>query len=340
MSSVTSTLEKRSATNPMSLDNQTIGVLASEGAVDCRPCSFAAQAVSIPNTTWFADYVALTKPRILMMILLTVGAGAVCVPGFTLTAASALTILGTLVGTMFVAASASVINQVTEKNSDALMKRTRNRPLPAARLTEFEATVFGLFCAALGLMILAATTNGASTLVAFMTWLLYVGVYTPMKMVSAWNTAVGTLPGAMPVLIGWCALDGSLADWRVWALTGIVVLWQFPHFMSIAWLYRNEYAAGGYRMWTTQETSGRVAGHHAWIGALALIAISVTAVPPTNWLGWLLCVVSFLVGFQQLVAAIGFHRDRNDKTARKLLRSSLMVLPLLMLCAVLQSFFG
>lgn len=327
----------------MNIESQSVGVLVSDagvGAVDCRPCGFAAQSVSAPSATWFADYVALTKPRILMMILITVGAGAVCVPGFSLTTATALTIIGTLVGTMFVAASASVINQVIEKNSDALMRRTQNRPLPAARLTEFEATVFGLACGALGLTVLAATTNGASTLVAFMTWLLYVGVYTPMKMVSAWNTAVGTLPGAMPVLIGWCALGGSLADWRVWAVMGIVVLWQFPHFMSIAWLYRNEYATGGYRMWTTEEASGKVAGHHAWFGALALIVVSVLAVPPTSWIGWVLAVISFLVGFQQFVAAIGFHRDRNDKTARKLLRSSLMVLPLLMLCVVLQSFFG
>ncbi len=295
---------------------------------------------SASSTTWWKDYVELTKPRILMMILITVGAGAVCVPSFTLNMDSSLMLLGTLVGTMFVAASASILNQVIEKHSDAAMKRTRNRPLPSGRLTEFEASGFGMITAVFGLAILAATTNATATLVAFMTWLLYVGVYTPMKMTSVWNTAVGTLPGAMPVLIGWCGLGGSLSDYRVWAIAGIVVLWQFPHFMSIAWLYRKDYANAGYKMWTTEEASGYVAGIHAWLGAAALIVVSVVAMWSQHWFGWILVAASVLVGLQQLVASIRFHRDRNDMTARKLLHSSLIVLPMLMACAVLQSFFG
>jgi protoheme IX farnesyltransferase len=144
----------------------------------------------------------------------------------------------------------------------------------------------------------------------------------------------------MPVLIGWCGLGGSLSDFRAWAITAIVVLWQFPHFMSIAWLYRKDYANAGYKMWTTEEPSGYVAGIHAWLGAAALIVISVAAMWSHNWFGWCLVAASVLVGLQQLVASIKFHRERNDVTARKLLRSSLIVLPMLMACAVLQSMFG
>jgi heme o synthase len=289
------------------------------------------------SIAWTKDYVALTKPRITMMILITVGAGAVCVPGFGLSFANFGALICTLIGTSLVAASASTLNQVIEKQSDALMKRTANRPLPSGRLTEFEAAAFGFVCVAIGLVILATTTTAAATLVAFLTWLLYVGIYTPMKSVSVWNTAVGTLPGAMPVLIGWSGVGGSLGDWQAWAIASIVVLWQFPHFMSIAWLYRHEYAGAGYRMWTTTEPSGHIAGVHAWLGGALLIAISVAAMLPVSGWQWALVVLSVLVGGQQLVAAIRFHADRNDITARRLLRSSLIVLPLLLLCVVLQS---
>ncbi len=329
MNSLTCTIDESAVTEDFTRDplvEDRLGLPTGSASAGIHPTVVRQRSDAAVN--WFRDYVALTKPRILMMILITVGAGAVCVPSFQMYITNLLKLAGTLVGTMFVAASASILNQVMEKFSDAAMRRTRNRPLPAGRLTEFEASLFGFVANVVGLAVLALTTNGTATLVAFMTWLLYVGVYTPMKMTSVWNTAVGTLPGAMPVFIGWCGLGGSVADWRAWAIAGIVVLWQFPHFMSIAWLYKEDYANAGYKMWTTEDATGKVAGLHAWVGAALLIAVSVAAMWPVQGLNWLLLTICVVAGAQQLVAAVRFNQVRNDATARKLLRSSLLVLPL------------
>ena len=297
-----------------------------------RPKLAVAVETSVAKTTWLQDYVQLTKPRILFMILITVGAGGLCVAAPT---QSPLVLLHALIGTAFVAASASVFNQVIEKCSDAMMTRTRLRPLPDARLTSMEASIFGLLCLIIGVTYLAVTTNFATLAIAFATWALYVLCYTPMKTMTVWNTAVGTLPGAMPVLIGWASVGGSLYDWRAWAITAIVVLWQFPHFMAIAWLYRQQYASAGYKMWTTEEASGRIAAIHGTLGAAALIIVSLMSAWPLD--GWraIFAVVVLLITGQQFLAAIRFHRQRNDRTARTLLRSSLLVLPLTLLCVVL-----
>ncbi len=291
---------------------------------------------AVAGQSWARDYVQLTKPRILFMILITVGAGAICAPGG---ASHWLTVIHALIGTMFVAASASVFNQVLEKHNDGAMRRTRNRPLPAGRLTSFESSVFGLACVIFGSIYLATMTNYLATSIAVATWVLYVCVYTPLKTISVWNTAIGTLPGAMPVLIGWCAVGGSLADWRAWTVTSIVILWQFPHFMSIAWLYRNDYAGAGYKMWTTTNESGRIAGWHAIWGALLLIPVAVVSALPNTYWEWLGVLLIIAIASQQAVASVRFHLDRNDITARRLLRSSLLVLPLILLAVVLNSAF-
>ncbi len=290
--------------------------------------------VSVQNPSWVADYIQLTKPRILFMILITVGAGAVCVPD---TSTTLVTLLASLLGTLFVAASASVMNQVVEKSNDGMMQRTLRRPLPDGRLTKLEATLFGGILLALGMSILLCLTNLSASLIALATWLLYVGIYTPSKTMSVWNTAVGTLPGAMPVLIGWCAAGGTLSDWRGWMITSIVVLWQFPHFMSIAWLYRQDYEGAGYRMWTTVEPTGIVAGWHASIGAALLIIVALASINYQSPVDFFFGLIILLVAGQQLIAAIKFHQCRDDQTARRLLRSSLLVLPLLLLAVVLAS---
>jgi protoheme IX farnesyltransferase len=286
------------------------------------------------SLSWWKDYLALTKPRILLMILLTVGIGMVA---FAHRDLSALVAIHTLLGTTLIAASASVLNQWLEADQDALMMRTKNRPLPAGRLTSFEAGLFGWSIGLLGFAYLALATTWVATFVGLATWVAYVWIYTPMKQWSWWNTAVGTLPGALPVMIGWTAAGGGLYDVEGWVLTFVVILWQFPHFMAIAWLYRDQYAGAGYKMLTNVEPSGLAAGWHAVIPACILIPLSVFAVTPQSTITWILAVLAVVSCLSQMAASIRFLRDRNQQTARKLLHRSLIYLPSILLIVLVRS---
>ena len=286
------------------------------------------------TASWWSDYAALTKPRILLMILLTVGMGMVA---FAHGGLETWIAVHTLLGTALIAASASVLNQWLEQDRDLLMPRTRNRPLPSGRLTSFEAASFGWLIGIAGFAYLATFTNLSATLVGLITWVAYVWIYTPLKLYTWWNTAIGTLPGALPVMIGWTAAGGSLDSIYAWALTSVVILWQFPHFMSIAWLYREQYDAAGYRMLTNEEPTGIAAGWHAVVPAALLIPVSVAAVAPNSVFTWSLAVLAIASCLFQLKASVLFLAERNEQTARKLLHSSLIYLPMIMLVVVIRS---
>jgi heme o synthase len=283
-----------------------------------------------------AYYVELTKPRILIMILLTVIMAMVA-------AGSALhpwTVLWTCIGTAMVAASASVLNQWIERDRDAVMLRTSRRPLPSGRVAASQAAWMGWVLVIAGSLILGALVNLPTMLCGLATWFLYVAIYTPLKLRSWTNTLVGALPGALPVWMGWTAADGSLTDPRAWILLGILVAWQLPHFMSIAWLYREQYAAAGYKMITVTDPSGRGAAWHAILGAAALIPLSVAALPPVDVARATFCVLGVAVSVWMLASAITFSRSQNQQTARRMLRVSLMHLPLTMLVILLARLFG
>jgi protoheme IX farnesyltransferase len=270
------------------------------------------------------------------MILLTVGVAMVfasCLLGVSIAPG---VWLSALIGTSLVAASASVLNQWYERDRDSMMQRTQNRPLPSGRLTTSEASIFGWLLVIVGLSILAIGTNWTAAAVGLTTWFIYCWVYTPMKVWSYWNTAVGTLPGALPVMIGWTAVGGSLNSWSGWALTAIVVLWQFPHFMSIAWLYRHQYTQAGFRMLTREDPSGVVAGWHALVPALVLIPLSMAVLYPQGILSWIIALGGGLAALTQVIASYRFLVVRDDTTARRLLRSSLVYLPAIMLLVVLR----
>jgi protoheme IX farnesyltransferase len=189
--------------------------------------------------------IALTKPRIALMVLVTVAVG------FLLGTSGGSIAFGklalTLVGTGLVAGGASAWNMILERDRDARMKRTANRPLPSGKLSMVEAVVFGSALALGGVALLFFGVNGLSAMVAASTFFLYVVVYTPMKSVTSLNTAIGAVPGALPPVIGWAASTGRLGV-EPWALFLIVFLWQFPHFLAIAWIYRDDYARGGHKM--------------------------------------------------------------------------------------------
>lgn len=308
-------------------------------SLDSTSIEARATAVSEPSqATWsrmFADYMQLTKPRILVMILLTVAVAIVAVPEVKV---SFWIFLHAMIGTGLVAASASVLNQWLEQDQDALMPRTARRPLPDGRLTSFEAAALGCILLIVGTTYLALLTNTTAAIIGFLTWGLYVWVYTPMKRISWWNTAVGTIPGAMPVLIGWTAAGGSLQAWQGWLITLILILWQFPHFMSIAWLYRDQYDQAGYRMLTNVDRTGIAAAWHAILPALALIPLVIVVLKPTNIFEWILAALAVLVCLGQVKASWIFMQDRSTITARKLLRSSLVFLPSVLALIVVRSF--
>ncbi|HEX4413864.1 MAG TPA: heme o synthase [Lacipirellulaceae bacterium] len=269
------------------------------------------------------DYIELTKPRIVMLELVTiVVASHLASPA----GIAASVLLNAVMGAAFVAASAGAFNQWWEQSTDALMTRTAVRPLPAGRLTSRQVIVFGVLTLVVGSLELALTVSLVTAALALATWLIYVLAYTPLKTRSPFNTTVGAVSGALPILIGWTA-TGAAVDMRALALVGVMFLWQFPHFMAIAWLYRGEYVRAGQRMLTVVEPTGVRAGAQAVTGALALIPVSLVpaitpwAGSPTIYIFWTL-----VLGAMQLVAAVMFLVRRNDSAARRLLRASLLYL--------------
>lgn len=288
------------------------------------------------TTVWdqLGDYVELTKPRIvtleLVAVLITLhmatGYGA---PG---SAWSASLLLSVTVGTALVAGSANALNQWIERERDALMPRTAGRPLPSGRLTADEALWFGLLTLAFGTALLAMFAGLTPALVALGTWIAYVAFYTPMKTRTWLNTAVGAVSGAMPLWIGWTAGGGSLFDPLGIAIVAVMYVWQFPHFMAIAWLCREDYTIAGYEMSTKLDPSGRWAGFQAVIGSAILLPVSLAplALSPTiSVTGYAITLT--LAGLAMLAASAAFLAERSNPTARKLMRISLLYVPVWLL---------
>lgn len=299
------------------------------------PLSVSSSVGSISMKQVLADYMQLTKPRIMVMILLTVAVAVLAVPGST----SIWIFFHAMIGTGLVAASASVLNQWFEIDRDAQMPRTAKRPLPDGRLTSFEANMFGWILVLGGTTYLLLFTHWLTALIGLITWASYVWVYTPMKCYSWWNTAVGTIPGALPVMMGWTAAGGEIDALYGWMLTAVLVLWQFPHFMSIAWLYRDQYGKAGYRMLTNADPTGLSAAWHAIIPAFLLMPVVIYLMHPESPMEWLLACIALAVCAVQLHASWRFMQQRTTQTARTLLRSSLIVLPAIMTMVVVRSFF-
>lgn len=277
---------------------------------------------------WVSDWIELTKPRISVLVLITVTVAAHLASwGQT----NPWLILTTLVGTVGFAASASAFNQWLEIERDSKMARTIDRPLPAGRLTSGGVLFFGGFMLLFGLLVTGLLVNVAAAGWGLLTWATYVLIYTPLKTRTAGNTAVGAVAGALPLFIGWSAVGAPL-DYRAWGLWLILFLWQFPHFMAIAWLYRADYAKGGFHMLTTVDPSGRRAGVQAVVAAAALIPVSLVpalGLPNSATVGYMLAAC--LLGVGQLGLAVWFFRQRNEISARWLLRGSLVYLPAVML---------
>jgi heme o synthase len=292
-----------------------------------KPAPVDAAVLALAETrraSSFTDYLALTKPRLNALVVATSAAGYYL--GAT-AAVDSLAMAAAVAGTALVAAGAAVLNQLYERDTDALMRRTRLRPLPAGRLAPAEARVFGLVLAAAGLVLLATRANWLSAALALATLLTYLAIYTPMKRRTPWSTIVGALPGALPAVIGWTASHGSI-DRSGAALFAIVFCWQLPHFMAIAWLYRDDYGKAGFQVLPVIDPEGRRAARLALLYAFALVPVSL--VPAyVGVAGWPYFVLAAVLSTAFAALAVRFALERSDPTARALFFGSITYLPLL-----------
>lgn len=281
-----------------------------------------------------ADYIQLTKPRIGVLVLVTVAISYCCArwgqpePGAMVHA---------MLGTLLVASSASALNQFLERRLDLRMDRTADRPLPARRLSVTEVVTFSVVTIVAGEVYLALLVNLEAALWGLLTWTIYVWIYTPLKTRTPLNTAIGAIAGALPVFIGWAAAGGVWNDHvRASSLFMIVFLWQFPHFMAIAWMYRKQYGQAGMQMLTVVDPTGRRAGVQAVCGALALLPVSLLpGLFTPGFGGSVYLVAAFLLGLIQLAFAIAFCTSLSDLAARRLLKASLVYLPTVLMLALI-----
>jgi protoheme IX farnesyltransferase len=272
------------------------------------------------------DYLALTKPRLNVLVVATSAAG-YYLGASSIAALNVPVMAAAVAGTALVAGGAAALNQVYERDTDALMRRTRTRPLPDGRLTAADARVFGLLLSAAGLTLLGALTNLLATALALATLIVYLTVYTPMKRRSSMATLVGAVPGALPPLIGWVASHGQL-NVAGGALFLIVFLWQIPHFMAISWLYRDDYRKAGFPMLPVIEPDGRRTGQQAVAYAVTLVPASL--IPTLAGLSGLAYAgVALVLGAALLWLAIRFAATRSERSARALFLGSIAYLPLI-----------
>ena len=271
-----------------------------------------------------ADLVALTKPRLNLLVLVTT------VVGVYLAAPDGLPatiVMHTVIGTALVAGGAAALNQVWERDTDALMARTRSRPVPSRRLRVGESLWFALALSTAGLLELAAGVNALCATVAALTLVTYVFAYTPLKRRTSLATLVGAVPGALPPVIGWTAAGEGLTLPAL-VLFGIVFFWQMPHFLAIAWLYREEYAAAGIPLLPVLEPDGRRTGRQALLYAVALWPVSLLPTLVGLADGFYIAVAT-LLGASLVALAARFARERSTTAARRLFLFSIVYLPLL-----------
>jgi protoheme IX farnesyltransferase len=281
-----------------------------------------------------ADYVALTKPELTFLSVLTALAGYYLGSGGSL---SGMGMLHTLLGTAMVGGGAGAINQYMERHLDALMKRTEQRPLPAGRVSAGEALVFGTALTLAGILELVLLVNPLTGFLAALTSVTYLFLYTPLKRITPFSTLVGGIPGALPPVMGWTAARNEI-NAEAWVLFGILFLWQMPHFLSLAWMYRKDYARAGYRLLTVLDTKGTRTVFYIIASTTALVPVS-GLLSATGSTGTIYAAGALLAGIALLVPAVRLASARSSSAARVLFFASLLYLPALMLALVLDRIF-
>ncbi len=284
----------------------------------------AAVVASRPRTNALADYVALTKPRLNFLVVASSAAGYYLgAPGFP----ALWPMAQAVAGTALIAGAAAVLNQVYERDTDALMRRTRMRPLPDGRINPVDARMYGCALAFAGIALLATRTNLLAAALALATLVIYVAIYTPLKRRTPAATLIGAVPGALPPLIGWTASHG-VVDAGGLALFAIVFLWQIPHFMAIAWMCRDDYGKAGFPMLPVIEPDGVRAARQSLLYSAALLP---TSLMPTlvGVSGRVYFAAAIVLGAALIWLAARFSASRSDPAARALFFGTITYLPLL-----------
>ncbi|MBH31228.1 MAG: protoheme IX farnesyltransferase [Candidatus Marinimicrobia bacterium] len=287
-----------------------------------------------------SSYWELTKPRIIWLVLVATTIGFYL--GAMQVAQSILSepwpLIHTIVGTLLVASGVGVLNQYIERDADGRMKRTKTRPIPSGRVQPVSARRFGVLLSAAGVIYLLTTVTVHVALVAFLTVFLYLGVYTPLKKKTTWNTLIGAVPGALPTLGGWLAATGNL-ELGGWLLFGVLFLWQIPHFFAIAWLYRKDYARAGFQMLPGVESTTMTKTSLYCISFAVLLMICTTLIHLQGISGQVFLWGSLLLGGVFLALSMDAARGWNHERARRLLMGSIIYLPLLLLILVIDRSF-
>jgi protoheme IX farnesyltransferase len=277
-----------------------------------------------------SDFAELVKARLTLLVLLTTAVG------FYLGAAASINYIAlfhAVFGTALAAAGAAALNQWWERRLDALMERTRTRPIPAGRMLPRDALIAGSLLAVAGISYLTIKTNGLSAALAAITVAIYIFAYTPLKRISTANTLVGAIPGALPPMIGWAAASGRL-DPGAWSLFAILFLWQMPHFFAIAWMYREDYARAGFQMVSRDDETGTRSASQSVFFCMALLLVG--GIPA--FLGVVnsaYLLVELVLNGLFIFVAMRFLRTQEMADARRLFLASIIYLPLLLIALVL-----
>jgi protoheme IX farnesyltransferase len=281
-----------------------------------------------------ADYWALTKPEVNFLIAITTFAGFCLARPTQSHPFPFMLLVHTLLGTLLVAAGTATLNQYVERRYDAKMRRTARRPLAAGRLDASAALRFGILLSCTGVIYLAIAVNALASLLAFLTLASYIFLYTPLKRKPPLCTLVGALPGAMPPLIGWAGAAGRLSL-EAWVLYAMLFLWQFPHFMAIAWMYREDYARAGYLVLPFGERRGPFMAWQSLVPSFVLVPLSLTPAF-LGHAGLIYSLGAFLLSCGFLYYGTQLAVRRSNPLARRLLFASIIYLPLIFLLMMLN----
>ncbi|HEX6160520.1 MAG TPA: heme o synthase [Thermoanaerobaculia bacterium] len=289
--------------------------------------------VALPRPGFVAltrDYLELSKSRIVFMVLITTAAGFL----FAAPSVDPLLLLHTLLGTALVAAGTNALNQYVEREHDGRMHRTRTRPLPAGRITPRSALLFSAAIAVIGTLYLGLLVNWLTAFLGAFTLTSYIFVYTPLKRMSTICTLIGAVPGAIPPLMGWTAVTNEMGLGG-WLAFGILFLWQLPHFMAISWMYRDDYARGGFAMLSVRDGNGTAVAGQAVYYTLGLLPISLA---PTLFglTGGIYFAGAAICGLALLATAVRFFFDRSRRNARNVFMTSNLYLLTVMLLLVVD----
>jgi protoheme IX farnesyltransferase len=300
-----------------------------EFAINLNPAAVALERLTTRERV--AAYLELTKPRITFLIVLTSAAGFALASGTRIDYAS---LLRAMLGIALLSSGIATINQYMERDLDALMRRTANRPLPSGKLLPWEALAFGVSLIVLAQVYLAVLVNPLTALLGLTVIAGYLFGYTPLKTRTSLSTMVGAFPGAVPPLIGWAAARGTIGL-EAWVLFAILFLWQFPHFLAIAWMYREDYSRAGILMLPVVEPDGRVTAQQIVVYTVLLLPVSL--IPAVLGIsGRVYLYGAIVLGLLFLYSSVRAAFSKSRQEARRLLLASVIYLPLLFILMVLN----